>query len=164
MGPEGNILVNSLITTFQQSLTHSALGWSVCKNNSKYCRDDAHQISGSHECHHHGAPPKVILWSTFFQSFYSDLSGQWSPSVGQQTDPTGGLRVIHEVSDFSCLQPNGTPLPCRCGPVVWPQGPAGLRWHPPSWTCRGWQALSNSLQSNFIHVDFNIIDLQTFHF
>ena len=75
MGPEGNILVISLITTFQQSLTHSALGWSVCKNNSKYCRDGAHQISGSHECYHHGAPPKVILWNTFFQSFYSDLSG-----------------------------------------------------------------------------------------
>ena len=26
MGPEGNILVNSPITTFQQSLTHSAMG------------------------------------------------------------------------------------------------------------------------------------------
>ena len=36
MGPEGIILVNSHITTFQQSLTHSALWASVMKAVPKF--------------------------------------------------------------------------------------------------------------------------------
>ena len=39
MGPEGIILVNPPITTFQQSLTHSALTQATSITDARFCED-----------------------------------------------------------------------------------------------------------------------------
>ena len=83
-----------------------------------------------------------------------------SLSCGQQQDQKRGQLILHEVSDCSCLQPHGPPLPYRGGPVVWPQRAAGPWWNPPSRTCRSWKIIPNSLQSHFINIDLNTVDFE----